>query len=150
MKTVSRNRQTTIPQEDIDLCESMTAKEEAVVREIMSRVTDKWCLWALSELTEYGPLRFSRILDRVVGVSQKSLTATLRNLERDGLITRTVTAQVPVRVDYEATALGHAMIQKVHPLWQWAARNHAAFAQARKDYDRVHARRVAGGGTARR
>lgn len=147
---MSRKRQTTIPQEDIDLCESMTAQEEAVVRDIISRIADKWCLWALSEITEYGPLRFSRILDRVAGVSQKSLTATLRNLERDGLITRTVTAQVPVRVDYEATVLGHAMIRKVHPLWEWAARNRAAFAKARTDYDRVHARQVSGGRTARR
>lgn len=141
---------TTIPQKDIELCESMTAQEEAVVRDVISRVADKWCLWALSEITEYGPLRFSRILDRVAGVSQKSLTATLRNLERDGLITRTVTAEVPVRVDYEATVLGYAMIEKVHPLWEWAARNRAAFATARTDYDRVHARQVADRETTRR
>jgi DNA-binding HxlR family transcriptional regulator len=88
----------------------MSGEGEAVLRDVISRVADKRSLWALSELTESGPLRFSRLLERVEGVSQKSLTATLRQLERDGLITRTMTAQVPIRVDYEATDLGRAMI----------------------------------------
>lgn len=85
------------------------------MRDVLSRVTDKWSLWALSELTADGPLRFSRLLERVVGVSQKSLTATLRGLERDGLIRRTVTVQVPIRVDYEATPLGHELIVNFQP-----------------------------------
>jgi DNA-binding HxlR family transcriptional regulator len=55
---------------------------------VLSRVTDKWSLWALSELAADGPLRFSRLLERVEGVSQKSLIATLRGLERDGLVRR--------------------------------------------------------------
>ncbi|MEJ7608724.1 MAG: helix-turn-helix domain-containing protein [Bryobacteraceae bacterium] len=99
-----------ISQEDIDLCENMTEEEEFVVRDIISRAADKWSLWALTELVQEGPFRFSRLLDRVEGVSQKSLTATLRHLERNGLITRTVTVQVPIRVDYGATALGRAMV----------------------------------------
>lgn len=125
-----------IPQEDIDLCDSMTGEEEALVRDILSRVVDKWSLWALSELTHEGPLRFSRLLDRLDGISQKSLTATLRRLERDGLVTRTVTVQVPIRVDYEATCLGLELIKHVDPFWAWAARNVAVFARAREDYDR--------------
>jgi DNA-binding HxlR family transcriptional regulator len=137
---MGKKKRKLIPQEDIDLCEKMTEDERAVIRDIISRAADKWSLWALSELAEDGPLRFSRLLDRVVGVSQKSLTATLRHLERDGLVTRTVTTQVPIRVDYEATALGHAMIQKVRPVWLWAARNVAAFGKARKNYDRVQDR----------
>lgn len=59
----------------------------------------------------------STLMGRVVGVSQKSLTATLRHPERDGLVKRTVTVQVPIRVDYEATPLGKAFVQETHPLW---------------------------------
>ena len=122
-------------QEDIDLCGNMTEEEEHVVRDIISRVADKWSLWALTELVQDGPLRFSRLMDRVEGVSQKSLTATLRQLERSGLVTRTMTVQVPIRVDYEATALGIALIVRVHPLWMWAVHNRTAFAKARRSYD---------------
>jgi DNA-binding HxlR family transcriptional regulator len=74
-----------------------------------------WSLWALSELTSEGPLRFSRLLESVDCLSQKSLAATLRRLERDGLVRRSITVQVPIRVDYEATALGHELIVKFHP-----------------------------------
>lgn len=119
----------------MDLCESLSGEDETLVREVVSRVADKWSLWALSELAEDGPLRFSRLLERVRGVSQKSLTATLRQLERDGLITRTMIAQVPIRVDYEATELGVELIRHVDPFWSWAARNRSSFAQARARYD---------------
>ncbi|ADV84709.1 winged helix-turn-helix transcriptional regulator [Terriglobus saanensis] len=130
------------PQEDISLCSSMSDEQEAVIRDVISRVADKWSLWALSELAQHGPLRFSRVLERVEGVSQKSLTATLRHLERDGLITRTVTAQVPIRVDYDATDLGRAMVLEVHPLWMWAAVNLDRFTKSRRTYDRSQERRL--------
>ena len=100
----------------------MSSADQTLIRDVLTRVVDKWSLWALMELTEEkGPLRFSRLLERVQGVSQKSLTATLRELERDGFITRTVTVQVPIRVDYTATPLGYALIRLVDPLWSWAA-----------------------------
>ena len=67
---------------------------------------DKWSLWVLAELCSDGPLRFSRLLERLEGVSQKSLTATLRALERDGLITRTIVVQVPIRVDLRRDRAG--------------------------------------------
>ncbi|MBL6458051.1 helix-turn-helix transcriptional regulator [Belnapia sp. T6] len=120
-----------------DLCDAMSPGDQALIRDVLARVVDRWSLWALSELTEDGPLRFSRLLERLEGISQKSLTATLRELERDGFITRTVTVQVPIRVDYAATPLGHALIEQVHPLWLWAAKNLAAFAAARANYDRL-------------
>jgi hypothetical protein len=74
------------------------AKQDVLDRSLANR--------KLSELTADGPLRFSRLLERVEGVSQKSLTAILRGRERDGLVRRTVKVQVPIRVDYEATPLG--------------------------------------------
>jgi len=117
--------------ENAEICASLTAGQADLVREIMSRAADKWSLWALSQLAMNGPLRFSRLLDRVTGISQKSLTATLRQLARDGLVTRTVTVRSPIRVDYEATALGIELIRHVDPLWTWVARNHDVFAQAR-------------------
>jgi DNA-binding HxlR family transcriptional regulator len=124
------------PQNKVPLCSTLTDAQESVIREIISRATDKWSLWALSELAKDGPLRFSRLMDRVEGVSQKSLTATLRHLERDGLVRRTVTVQVPIRVDYEATPLGKAFVQETHPLWMWCALNLRGFARARTAFDR--------------
>lgn len=123
-----------------EMCKSLNPDREAVIRDVLSRVTDKWSLWALSELTTDGPLRFSRLLERVEGVSQKSLTATLRGLERDGLVQRTVTVQVPIRVDYEATALGNELIAKFQPFWSWAVGKVAAFSAARDKFDQAQSR----------
>lgn len=122
--------------ENAEVCANLSAGQEGVVREIISRAADKWSLWTLSQLAANGPLRFSRLLERVTGISQKSLTVTLRQLERDGLVTRTVTVRSPIRVDYEATALGIDLIRHVDPLWTWAARNQGVFAHARLAYDR--------------
>ncbi len=118
-----------------EICANLSPAQEAMVREIISRVTDKWSLWVLSELAKDGPLRFSRLLERVAGVSQKSLTATLRHLERDGLVTRTVTVRSPIRVDYAATEIGIDLIRQVDPLWTWVARNNQAFSDARNAFD---------------
>ena len=117
------------------VCASLSAGQERLVREINSRAADKWSLWTLSQLATQGPLRFSRLLERVTGISQKSMTVTLRQLERDGLVTRSVTVRSPIRVDYAATALGVDLIRHVDPLWTWAARKHDAFAAARVAYD---------------
>src|ERR1700690_724245 len=94
--------------EDIkDICETLTEAEDALTREMVSRISDKWSLWTMSVIAESGqPMRFSRILEHVEGISQKSLTKTLRGLERDGLITRQVFAEVPPRVEYAITFLG--------------------------------------------
>jgi DNA-binding HxlR family transcriptional regulator len=127
---------TKLPPNKVSLCSTLSDAQESVIREIISRATDKWSLWALSELAGDGPLRFSRLMDRVEGVSQKSLTATLRHLERDGLVKRSVTVQVPIRVDYEATPLGKAFVHETHPLWMWCALNLSSFAQARAAFDR--------------
>ena len=121
--------------QNAELCASLSAGQERLVREIISRAADKWSLWTLSLLATRGPMRFSRLLDHVTGISQKSLTATLRQLARDGLVTRTVAVRSPIRVDYAATALGIELIRHVDPLWTWVASNHGVFAQARTAYD---------------
>ncbi len=119
-----------------DPCSTLPQEQQDLVREVLARTVDKWGLWVLSELSEDGPLRFSRLLERVGRISQKSLTATLRQLERDGLVTRTMVAQVPIRVDYAATPLGQALVEQVRPLWLWAIEHLPAFVAARLAYDR--------------
>lgn len=118
-----------------DICDGMTPDQQRLVRDILARVADKWSLWALTELTGGGPLRFSRLLERVEGISQKSLTATLRQLERDGFVTRTVVVKSPIRVDYAATELGRALIRQFQPLWLWAAGCLPDFIAARAAFD---------------
>jgi DNA-binding HxlR family transcriptional regulator len=88
--------------EDIkDFCETLTEAEDALTRDMVSRISDKWSLWTMSVIAQSGkPMRFSRIMEQVDGISQKSLTKTLRGLERDGLVTRKVFAEVPPRVEY--------------------------------------------------
>ena len=116
-------------------CKALTEEQDALSRELTSRISDKWSLWVLTVLGSDGPLRFSRVLEQVEGISQKSLTKTLRQLERDGFITRTVYVQVPLRVDYELTTLGGDLLLRVAPLWQWISENVATFQQARARFD---------------
>jgi DNA-binding HxlR family transcriptional regulator len=91
-------------------------------RQLLDVIADKWVCLVLRALAD-GPLRHGELRRRIAGVSQKMLTQTLRELERDGLLTRTVTASVPVRVDYALTDLGHDLQQVVLPLKAWAEDN---------------------------
>jgi DNA-binding HxlR family transcriptional regulator len=117
-------------------CETLTEAEDALTREMVSRISDKWSLWTMSVIAEHrGPMRFSRIMDQVEGISQKSLTKTLRGLERDGLITREVFAEVPPRVEYTITALGCEMLDNVAPLWLWVAKSVQRFQNSRAAFD---------------
>ena len=120
-----------------DFCETLTEAEDALTREMVSRISDKWSLWTMSVIAESGqPMRFSRIMDQVGDISQKSLTKTLRGLERDGLVTRKVFAEVPPRVEYAITALGSEMLDNVAPLWLWVARSVQRFQGCRAVFDR--------------
>jgi len=110
------------------LCEELSEAEDARVRELLTRMTDKWSLWTLGILAHEGaPLRFSRVLERVEGISQKSLTKTLRTLEGDALVTRRIYAEVPPRVEYAITSLGIELLNQVRPLWMWVVRNVGRF-----------------------
>jgi DNA-binding HxlR family transcriptional regulator len=111
--------------------ETMTQAEDRLAREVLQTVTATWSLSVMRVLAEAnGPLRFSRVLERVEGISQKTLTQTLRTLERDGLITRTLYPQVPPRVEYELTALGLDLLAPVASLWRWIAGRLPEFAAA--------------------
>lgn len=103
-------------------------------RRLLDRISDKWVTLVLSSLVD-GPQRYSELAHHIAGVSQKMLTQTLRNLERDGLITREVTPSVPARVDYELTPLGESLRQRMALLKEWAEEHMPEIDQARARYD---------------
>lgn len=103
-------------------------------REVLERISDKWVTLVLNALAD-GPLRYSDLGRVVAGVSQKMLTQTLRTLERDGMVTRTVTPSVPVRVDYELTPLGAGLLPVVKAIKRWAETHIDEVHAARAAYD---------------
>ena len=114
-----------------EFCSSLSYPQDELARALLERITGKWSLAVVRVLAEAaGPLRFSRVLERVPGISQKVLTQTLRMLERDGLISRTLYPQVPPRVEYELTALGAGLIGPLASLWRWIAERQTEFAAA--------------------
>ena len=104
------------------------------VSEILARVGDKWTVLVVGVLGD-GPKRFSEIRRALGSISQRMLTLTLRGLERDGLVTRTVFPTIPPRVDYELTKLGQSLLKPVNGLGLWARQNRAAIADARRRFD---------------
>jgi DNA-binding HxlR family transcriptional regulator len=108
---------------------------EELVTEVIGRVADKWTMIVLEVLTEHGEQRFSRIAALADGISQKMLTQTLRHMERDGLVIRTVHPVVPPRVEYRLTDLGATLSEAFCGVWLWAAKNIDRIAAARADFD---------------
>jgi DNA-binding HxlR family transcriptional regulator len=105
------------------------------VASILARVGDKWSVFVIM-LLGGGPRRFNEIKRMVGGISQRMLTLTLRGLERDGLVTRTVFPTIPPRVDYELTELGRGLSQPVQALGMWAKDHQTAIEDARARFDR--------------
>jgi DNA-binding HxlR family transcriptional regulator len=105
-------------------------------RQLLDRVGDKWTCLLLRALSD-DRQRYSDLLRRLPGVSQKMLTQTLRSMERDGLVSRQITASVPVRVDYELTALGHSLLPVVDVISAWAGAHMDEVHQAREAYDQA-------------
>ena len=103
-------------------------------REVFATIGDKWAGLVVNALAD-GPMRHGELRTRIAGASQKMLTQTLRTLERDGLVTRTVTPTVPVRVDYELTPLGHSLVPILAALKRWAEGNIGEIFTAREAYD---------------
>ena len=103
-------------------------------RQLLDRIGDRWSVLTIGALAD-GPRRYSAIATRVQGVSQKMLTQTLRALERDGLVTRTVFPEVPPRVEYQLTDAGRSLRAVLQPLEDWATSHMAAVGVAREEYD---------------
>jgi DNA-binding HxlR family transcriptional regulator len=104
-------------------------------REMIVRVADKWSMYVIHVLADAGPLRFGELRRRVDGVSQRMLTVTLRGLERDGLVNRTMYPEVPPRVEYALTPLGATLRVIVRELMEWSGAHLAEVDQARARYD---------------
>ncbi|MBZ4324170.1 winged helix-turn-helix transcriptional regulator [Streptomyces huiliensis] len=109
---------------------------ECPARQLLDRIGDKWVSLVVNALSE-GPQRYSDLARRLVSVSQKMLTQTLRNLERDGLVTRTVTPAVPVRVDYALTPLGESLVPLMRAIKAWAETHMDDVLAARTRFDEV-------------
>jgi DNA-binding HxlR family transcriptional regulator len=104
------------------------------VREVLNRVGDKWSVLIVQRLAD-GPKRFSELRRTIEGISQRMLTLTLKGLERDGLVTRTVYPTIPPRVEYELTELGRTLRKPIQSLAKWAQENREGIQIARNRYD---------------
>ncbi|MGN6105916.1 MAG: winged helix-turn-helix transcriptional regulator [Kofleriaceae bacterium] len=101
---------------------------------MLNRIGDKWSVLIVANLGE-GPLRFSELRRLIEGISQRMLTLTLRGLERDGLVTRTVYPEIPPRVEYELTSLGRTLLVPIQGLAEWAAEHRTSIQGARERFD---------------
>ena len=110
-------------------------KVDALVTEVIGRVADKWTMLILEALADHGELRFTRIGKLVPGISQKMLTQTLRQMERDGLLVRTVHPVIPPRVEYRLTELGLSLGAAFCGVWLWAEQNLEKIEAARHSFD---------------
>jgi len=111
---------------------------------VLARVGDKWTVLVVETLGG-GPKRFNELRRALGSISQRMLTLTLRALERDGLLTRTVYPTIPPRVDYELTRLGRSLLEPVNGLSAWARKHRAVMEEARAKFDAGDARRAARG-----
>ncbi|MEU8748875.1 winged helix-turn-helix transcriptional regulator [Streptomyces chartreusis] len=107
------------------------------VREVLDRVAGKWSVQILVAAA-HGPIRFTELERGIEGISRRMLTLTLRNLERDGLVTRTVHPTVPPKVEYELTPVARELHETLQRLTDWAERNRVYIAESRAAYDVEH------------
>ncbi|MET3614509.1 DNA-binding HxlR family transcriptional regulator [Rhizobium aquaticum] len=124
-------------QNDNGACNSYDPSKCPTVSEMLSRLGDKWTVLVIMMLRD-GPKRFSELKRDVVGISQRMLTLTLRALERDGVVRRTVFTTVPPSVEYELTDLGQSFAEPIVSLGSWVFSNHMTIQKARREFDARH------------
>ena len=105
--------------------------------DILNRIGDKWSVMIVGYLKR-KTMRFNELRQAIGGISQRMLTLTLRNLERDGFVTRTVFPEIPPRVEYQLTDLGRTLQEPLDALWNWADQHQGEVQRARRDYDALH------------
>ncbi len=105
--------------------------------DILNRIGDKWSVMVVGYLRG-GTMRFNELRHTIGGISQRMLTLTLRNLERDGLVSRTVYPEIPPRVEYQLTELGRTLLPSIDALWAWAAAHQHEVGEARRTYDALN------------
>lgn len=128
MLTVQKSSSTPAASTEVD------PKIEALVREIIERVADKWTMLVLEVLEEHGTVRFTQLGRQIGGISQKMLTKTIRQMESDGLVTRTIYPVVPPRVEYRLTSLGHSLGAAFCGVWIWAESHYDEINRAREEF----------------
>jgi DNA-binding HxlR family transcriptional regulator len=126
-------------QRNTDVCVQPSDDTACTVRQVLDRVGGKWSIGIIVAASR-GPVRFTELERCVEGISRRMLTLTLRNLERDGLLTRTVYPTVPPKVEYAATDIALELYDSLVTLTTWAERHRGTIAAARERYDREHGR----------
>ena len=112
---------------------------DELVNDVIGQVADKWTMLILEVLADHGELRFTQVGRQVPGISQKMLTQTLRQMERDGLVQRTVHPVIPPRVEYKLTDLGYSLGEAFCGVWTWAEDNLARIEAARARFEAAKA-----------
>ncbi|GFM57168.1 HxlR family transcriptional regulator [Pseudomonas cichorii] len=116
-------------------CDALSAEDDGLKREVLTHAGNRWSLGIVHTLGVEGKLRHAEIGRRLQGITQRMLTRSLRQLERDGLISRCDHGEVPPRVDYELTPLGRSFLVHMVPLWTWLLENAEEFRAARGRFD---------------
>lgn len=116
------------------MSESVDPAVEALVQDIIGKVADRWTMLILEALEEHGTLRFTQIGRIVSGISQKMLTQTVRRMEEDGLVKRTVHPVIPPHVDYTLTPIGHSLSEAFCGVWIWAEKYRDEIETARRAF----------------
>lgn len=116
-------------------CDALSDEDDGLKREVLAHAGNRWSLGIVHELGVAGTLRHAELARRLDGVTQRMLTRSLRQLERDGLIMRHDHKEVPPRVDYTLTALGRGLLVGMLPLWTWVIDNAEEFRVARRRFD---------------
>ncbi len=110
--------------------------EECPIRNVIAQIGDKWSMLILFALVD-GADRFNALKSRILGISQRMLTQTLRDLEREGYVKRTVFPEVPARVEYELTEMGRGIVKPLYQLVVWAGEHHDDIKNSRIAYDKI-------------
>lgn len=116
----------------IKTLEIFSQADSCPVRNVLDRFGDKWSILVIIILGEHGPMRFNALNNTIGDISQKMLTVTLRTLEADGLVLRTLYPEIPPRVEYELTNLGRSLLPLIESLQQWALQNMPAILENRE------------------
>lgn len=120
------------------VCDGLRDDDDGLRREVLAHAGSRWSLGVIHTLGVYGRLRHAEIGRRMHGVTQRMLTRTLRQLERDGLVLRHDFDETPPRVEYEISGSGMELLVRMIPLWTWVVENAEGFREARQNFDRQH------------
>ncbi|QJI29395.1 helix-turn-helix transcriptional regulator [Pseudomonas sp. ADAK18] len=118
-------------------CEALSADDDGLKRQVLTHAGNRWSLGIVHVLGVNGRLRHAEIGRRMEGVTQRMLTRTLRQLERDGLVLRHDFQEVPPKVEYELSGLGKELLVHMIPLWTWVVENAEGFRRSREQFDQT-------------